>query len=191
MDELKTLAGWAGWPVVVAFLLLGGGYAFWLLNNRIEHLKEINARLEKEPARDGSSSSDKCAVRVVSPPFGERVPHSFGVNGTFQHLPDGTAFWVCTADGQGKNRQYWPQGRAANVDKSNRTWHARVNWIDGNPGDLKEIVVMLVGENGHALIDYYIKAVEAINNWPVVSHLTRDMRECASHKVILGGKEVE
>lgn len=189
MDELKVLAGWAGWPVVVACLLIGGGYAFWLLNNRIEHLKEMNARLEKEPAWNPSSSFDKCAVRVVSPPFGERAPRSFSVNGTFQHLPDGAALWVCTAEGTGKNRQYWPQGRAAKVDKLNQTWHGGVNWIGGNPGDLKEIVVMLAGENGQALVDYYIKAGEASNKWPGISHLTRDMKECASHKVVFSGEE--
>lgn len=190
MDEFKVLAEWAGWPVLVAFMLLGGGFAFWLLNNRIEHLKEINTHLEKEQAWNGNYSCERCAIRVVSPPFGEPVPRSFRINGTFQYLPEGTVIWACVVEGEGKNRHYWPQGSSAKIDKLNRTWHARVNWLGGKQGDLHEVVVMLVGANGQVLIDYYVKAGEENNKWPGIVHLTQDMKECLSHKVIFNGEEV-
>lgn len=42
---------------------------------------------------------------------------------------------------------------------------------------------MVVGEDGQALIDYYLK-VGAAGTWHGMNHLTRDMKECVSHKVI-------
>jgi hypothetical protein len=183
MDEIKVLAEWTGWPAVVAFMLLGGGLAYWLLKNRIEHLKETNASLESGLAGNSSYSYERCAIRVVSPSFGERVPRSFRINGTFQYVPEGAAVWVCVVDGEGKSRNYWPQDGPAKLDKLNRTWHAKVNWLGGNPGDLHEVVVMVVGEDGQALIDYYLK-VGAAGTWHGMNHLTRDMKECVSHKVI-------
>jgi len=188
MSELRELAEWTGWPTAMALLLLGGGYAFWLLKNRLEHLKEVNGHLEK--SWGGRYTCERCGVKVVSPAVGERMPRSFRMSGTFQSLPEGAAIWACVANGEGRKRQYWPQGGPAKIDKQNQTWDARVIWIDGNPGEQREVAVMLVGEDGQALIDYYIKAGEENQRWPSINHLTRDMKECISHKVTFSGEEV-
>ena len=42
MDIYNLIASWLGWPIVVAFLLLAGGYGYWTLSNRIDGLKEKN-----------------------------------------------------------------------------------------------------------------------------------------------------
>ncbi len=48
MELYNLIASWAGWPVIVAVILVAGGYAGWLLNNRIEHLKETNESLRRK-----------------------------------------------------------------------------------------------------------------------------------------------
>jgi len=189
MDELQILANWTGWPLLVAIMLLGGGFVSWLLNSRIERLKDENARLEKEQLWSGSYSAEKCQIRVVSPSFGDPVPRSFIVNGTFQQIPERAQIWVCTVDGDAADRQYWPQGRPAKIDRLSQTWHARVVWLQGDTNDMREIAVLVVGEDGQALIDYYVKAGEENTKWPSIVHLTRDMKECVAHKVVFSGEE--
>jgi hypothetical protein len=51
MELFNLIATWAGWPIVVAILLIAGGYAGWLQRNRIEQLKEVNEtlRLQTKP----------------------------------------------------------------------------------------------------------------------------------------------
>ncbi len=40
MDAYNTIAGWTGWPAVVALMLLAGGYAYWVMQRRTEIMKE-------------------------------------------------------------------------------------------------------------------------------------------------------
>lgn len=51
MDSYSLIAAWAGWPVIVAILVIAGSYAGWLLKNRIDTQKEIIERLEREFVR--------------------------------------------------------------------------------------------------------------------------------------------
>ncbi len=51
MEQWTLIAQWAGWPVVVAALLLFGGSQYFRLRNRIDSLKEDNERLAREVGR--------------------------------------------------------------------------------------------------------------------------------------------
>ncbi len=48
MDLYNLVAQWTGWPIIVAILLLAGGYAIWFLNSRLEYQKEINQKMAKD-----------------------------------------------------------------------------------------------------------------------------------------------
>jgi hypothetical protein len=48
MELYDIIASWAGWPVVVAVLLLAGGYSHWLLLDRINRIKEENDYLARQ-----------------------------------------------------------------------------------------------------------------------------------------------
>ncbi len=48
MDLYNIVAQWAGWPIVVATMLLGGGYAYTILNKHIDILTQEKDFLEKQ-----------------------------------------------------------------------------------------------------------------------------------------------
>ena len=47
MDLYTLISQWAGWPIIVAILLLVGSYSIWFLNNRLEYQKEINEKFNE------------------------------------------------------------------------------------------------------------------------------------------------
>ena len=51
MEQFKLIAQWAGWPALVAVLILFGGYEIRRLKNRIDSLKEDNDRFARELGR--------------------------------------------------------------------------------------------------------------------------------------------
>jgi hypothetical protein len=64
VDLYTLIAGWAGWPVVVAFLLVVGGYGLWAFNNRLEGLKEKNEFLQLKLDEMKTSSPDLLLERL-------------------------------------------------------------------------------------------------------------------------------
>ena len=66
MDTYNLIAGWLGWPIVVALLLLAGGYGYWVLNNRIDSLKEQKDYLELKLSEADKYSADTLVKRLAS-----------------------------------------------------------------------------------------------------------------------------
>jgi len=66
MELYNILANWVGWPVVVAFLLVSGGYAYWAFKKHINFLKEKNDWLEKEVNNLKEYSPDVLAQRLAN-----------------------------------------------------------------------------------------------------------------------------
>lgn len=64
MELYSIVASWAGWPVIVAFLLLASLYAYFILQNRIDLLKEENDRLERRVDELREYSPDILAQRL-------------------------------------------------------------------------------------------------------------------------------
>lgn len=45
MELYNLIADWTGWPVIVAIIIIAGTYGYWILQNRIDGLKENNEYL--------------------------------------------------------------------------------------------------------------------------------------------------
>jgi hypothetical protein len=62
---ITQIANWVGWPIITGALLLSGGYAFWVLNQRIEALKEKNDWLEAR-VKDAEAYSPSALVERLA-----------------------------------------------------------------------------------------------------------------------------
>lgn len=190
LTELQALAAWTGWPILVGALLLVGGIGFWLLRHRIATLQDMisTSRLPQNPR----ISLKGCGIRIVSPRSGDEVPRSFRAYGTLNEIPLNHKLWIFTARDFPGGREYWPQGNyPANIDELNQTWASEIVWLgeDRPKGSREEVAALIVGPNGQALIDYYIRAGTTTGSWPGILRLTEDMQELASQVVIFGGEE--
>jgi cell division protein FtsB len=65
MDLYNTIARWAGWPAIVAILLLAGTYAYFVLHNRLELLRDKNEWFEKQLTELREYSPDILAQRLA------------------------------------------------------------------------------------------------------------------------------
>lgn len=65
MESYKIIAGWIGWPAVVAVLFLAGGYGRWVMHARSELLKEKNEWLEAQLTALKERSPDVLAQRLA------------------------------------------------------------------------------------------------------------------------------
>jgi DNA repair exonuclease SbcCD ATPase subunit len=65
MDLYNTIAGWTGWPAIVAILIILGGYAYWVMHRHIELLKDENEWQSKNIANLKESSPDILAQRLA------------------------------------------------------------------------------------------------------------------------------
>jgi len=65
MELYNTIAGWMGWPAIVAFLLLAGGYGYWVIHARSELLEEKNAWLKAQLTTLKERSPDLLAQRLT------------------------------------------------------------------------------------------------------------------------------
>jgi hypothetical protein len=177
MELFNLIAAWAGWPIIVAVLLIGGGYAGWLQRNRIEQLKEqIEAlRLQTKP-----KESLPTGIKITSPRSGDAVDKWFTVSGVFKNRPANARLQLAVISGSGA---LWPQG-IATFDDENKTWNAQVH-IGGNPGNEAIVVATVVGGEGQALFDYYSKVGKETNEWPPIDKLTSDVTEVDRMKVFL------
>lgn len=184
MDEFQLIAQWIGWPVIVAGLIVFGGFVFWLQNNRIETLKD---RLEATPNKENSVLCDECGFQIVSPSGREQVPSSFAVSGVFKNLPRDRNLWLFIRKSDGNTHEYWPQ-TPLTINRQSKTWHSKVAYLAGTPGSVAEIVVCAVGPQGETLINYYYKAGRENRRWPSIIQLTTDIVECASVQVLITRK---
>jgi hypothetical protein len=65
MDLYSIIAGWTGWPVIVAVLILAGGYIYAVVNSRLELIKEKNEWLEAQISNLKEYSPDLLAQRLA------------------------------------------------------------------------------------------------------------------------------
>lgn len=184
LTELQALSDWVGWPPVVALLLLAGSAVIFLLKHRIEALRNQLAGLASKSTSVADLDTE-ALIQITSPRPGEKVHRSFRVHGTFQHLPKDLQLWVCTVEGDGSQRIYWPQQPAASISRQTKSWRAQVNWLEGKPGETKEIAICIVGPNGETLFEYYVRAGLQSESWPGILHLPGDISECATQQVII------
>lgn len=194
MDIYNVVANWAGWPIVVAVILLASSYASWLLRNRIDTLKESNEQLKSkvdEFQKQTSNNSfqnpvlnpDMLGIKIARPKQNERVNNSFDVDGVFQKRPPADyEIWVFAFWDNGRDIYYWPQEPAT---IRGNIWYSHVNHV-GN--GTQKILVYLVGRNGQALMKYFKRA--GIENsepnnprWPGIIELPEDVIQCASVEV--------
>jgi DNA repair exonuclease SbcCD ATPase subunit len=64
MDLYNTISSWVGWPVVVALLILGGSYAYFVFQNRLDFLKDKNEWLDKQVDELKKFTPDVLAQRL-------------------------------------------------------------------------------------------------------------------------------
>lgn len=64
MELYNTISSWAGWSVVVALLLLSGSYGYFVLQNRLDLLKDKNEWLEKQVNELRNYTPDVLAQRL-------------------------------------------------------------------------------------------------------------------------------
>jgi hypothetical protein len=93
MEVYIRIAQWVGWPAVVAGIIIFGSIAFWMLKNRLEHQKEINAELQRKISEIKTSndkntgiSSKATSVRLIKGSGSEVYLLS---NGKRHWVPDG------------------------------------------------------------------------------------------------------
>lgn len=65
MDLYNTIAGWTGWPAIVAILLLASGYAYWVMHSHSELLKEKNEWLQSQLTNLREFAPDVLAQRLA------------------------------------------------------------------------------------------------------------------------------
>jgi hypothetical protein len=186
MDVIQIISSWTGWPVVVAVMLIAGGYAGWLQKNRIDHLKELNESLKEKAISSEASliSPESYSIRVLHPSLHERVDHSFEVKGTLKKIPKELEIWVFVIKDHGRDIFYWPQEPAVIRDNA---WYSKVNYVESGT---QRVAIFLVGKNGQTLIHYFKKA--GIENsqdgnprWPAITKLTSDIVQCVTFEVLV------
>ncbi|MDP2936599.1 MAG: hypothetical protein Q8O86_08935 [Dehalococcoidia bacterium] len=167
---LNVIAAWVGWPVIVAMMLLAGGYVGWLQKNRIEQLKEINGMLQLRPLLKTDPSTT--GIKITFPRNGDKVQDFFTASGIYRNKPTNARLELLViARGSG----FWPSG-IASFDDENNTWYAEVH-VGGNSGAEATIIAAVVGAEGQALSDYYRKVGRETDQWPAIERLTSDVSE--------------
>lgn len=66
MALYEVIANWAGWPAVVAMLIIAGGFGYWVLKNRMDLLKEKNEWLREQLEQLEKESPDILAHRLTT-----------------------------------------------------------------------------------------------------------------------------
>jgi hypothetical protein len=170
MEELSLIATWTGWPVIVAIILLAGGYGLWILNNRIEHLKELNLLLQMQ--KQANFEPSDYGVKIKSINAGDKVQGSFKVSGTYKkELPKGYKIQLFVKSSS--KGEYFPQ-RVTEIKSENRTWTADVR-VGGVSGTKAVIIAAVAGPDGQALCNYYRKVGRETEKWTGIELLTNDI----------------
>jgi hypothetical protein len=66
MEIYNTIAGWSGWPPIVAILLLAGAFAYWVMRKQAHILKENNHLLREKLATFKDSTPDMLVDQLGS-----------------------------------------------------------------------------------------------------------------------------
>lgn len=64
MELYNVIAQWAGWPMVVALMILGGGYAYMILNKHISIITQERDFLERQLQEAKQFSPDLVLQRL-------------------------------------------------------------------------------------------------------------------------------
>ena len=65
MELYESIANWAGWPALVAILVLAGSYAYFVIQSRLELLKEKTEWLEQQLEVANEFRPDVLAQRLA------------------------------------------------------------------------------------------------------------------------------
>ncbi len=111
MELYDRVAEWAGWPPIVATLILLGSFAIWFLIQRLEHQKEINEGLKNELERlrltndnvPGNPIKYRAVIKLIHAATGRSL-HSHNHN--YQH--DGSSRQqLVTAFSKSNQDDFW------------------------------------------------------------------------------------
>jgi hypothetical protein len=117
---------------------------------------------------DLQESSSATAIRIDSPRKGDQVNESFKVIGSYRSKPRAQVrVLLLTYSG------YWPQGVVSFESGSDRVWRADAN-LQGDPGTLGTVMVVLLGPDGQLLTDHYDKVARQNQAWVAIDALPTD-----------------
>ena len=123
-------------------------------------------------------------IKILKPEDNARVTKTFIITIICKIKPPDEVAWILEYDPD--NYQYWPKKPIRFSDKSNE-WSTEIS-IGGKEGRPREIKVILVGNEGKALINYSRKVFREIHKetdiWPGIENLTSDIVTCDSITVI-------
>lgn len=176
MEIYTELAKWVGWPAIVALLLLLGGIAGWILNQRIENLKEKNAHLEKEYSKFFKTvvSSNKSyldidyGIKIITPNDELLSNEWVDVTGKYSIMPppDTLRLFTVHPEKTTYGERIWPQEIVKEFQSETNSWRAKVN-IGGLPKDGGKVVAAIVGQPTIVLWNYYYKVAPEIGWWDI------------------------
>ncbi len=128
---------------------------------------------------------DEFGIEISKPTEYEIVGNSFEVQGRYENLPEPFTIWLITfrVGEDGIIEEYWPQSQAKT---SGGKWSGHVYYIGGNPGEIKEFWVLVVGKDGQTLFQYYQLVGEITGSWPGIPKMTTDTILCKKGLVRIG-----
>ncbi len=162
MEIYTEIASWIGWPAVVALLIVAGGFAGWLLNNRISELKDINDSLQKGRPDD----STDYGIKIISPKNNDFVGQFINVTGSYSKIPppDTLRLFTVKPERTEKGERFWPQEIVKEFNTETKSWSARVNIGDPNESEWG-IIVAVIGQSTTVLWDFYYRIGPQVGWW--------------------------
>jgi hypothetical protein len=155
-------------------------------DNATTHIVVV-VRREEDMGRETMSVPKKLAqygIAIVTPVAYAQTGNSFAVSGTYKALPESQHIWISTfnMDLDGNIAEYWPQSEAK---ATNGKWYGQVYNVGGAKGETREFLVFVVGSEGRALFNYYVRTGTTTNNWTSIRNLTSDVVLCGRGVVII------
>ena len=123
------------------------------------------------------SPQNRCAdygIKIVSPRDGEEVQEVFQVSGTYINKPPQEYILTYTTT-TGKN-QFWPQYEVQ-LNESKQSWVGQCD-LRGEPPREAYCAVVVVGDAGRAMFDYYWKVGNEQDVWVPFDKVTDDTEVC-------------
>ena len=171
MDNYREIANWVGWPAIVTILLLAMSFGGFLLNNRIQTLKEENDILNNRLIRSGVTEDVSAGIKIISPAENDTVDEPINISGTYKDIPEGYKIRVFIFPERGGG--YWAQSEVE-YDAEKKTWNSLAT-IGGEPGHSAKIIATIVGNDGQKILDYYKKVADETGQWIGIEELLTDI----------------